>query len=71
MKLTKLTYREAVRAGLREVLANDPRVFLMGEDARLRMLPAALADPYSVFIFEHANILGRRSYGHTSQRIFH
>lgn len=30
--MTKLTYREAVRAGLREVLANDPRVFLMGED---------------------------------------
>lgn len=32
MTMTKLTYREAVRAGLREVLANDPRVFLMGED---------------------------------------
>jgi len=30
--MTKLTYREAVRAGLREALANDPRVFLMGED---------------------------------------
>ena len=29
---TKLTYREAVRAALREALANDPRVFLMGED---------------------------------------
>jgi pyruvate/2-oxoglutarate/acetoin dehydrogenase E1 component len=26
------TYREAVRAGLREALARDPRVFLMGED---------------------------------------
>jgi pyruvate/2-oxoglutarate/acetoin dehydrogenase E1 component len=26
------TYREAVRTGLREALANDPRVFLMGED---------------------------------------
>ena len=32
MTKTKLTYREAVRAGLREALANDPRVFLMGED---------------------------------------
>lgn len=30
--MTKLTYREAVRAGLREALTNDPRVFLMGED---------------------------------------
>ena len=30
--MTKRTYREAVRAGLREALANDPRVFLMGED---------------------------------------
>jgi pyruvate dehydrogenase E1 component beta subunit len=28
----KLTYREAVRAALREALANDERVFLMGED---------------------------------------
>ncbi len=28
----KMTYREAVRAALREALANDPRVFLMGED---------------------------------------
>ena len=28
----KLTYREAVRAALREALASDPRVFLMGED---------------------------------------
>jgi pyruvate dehydrogenase E1 component beta subunit len=27
-----LTYREAVRAALREALAGDPRVFLMGED---------------------------------------
>ncbi len=27
-----LTYREAVRAALREALASDPRVFLMGED---------------------------------------
>jgi pyruvate dehydrogenase E1 component beta subunit len=26
------TYRDAVRAGLREALASDPRVFLMGED---------------------------------------
>lgn len=28
----KMTYREAIRAGLREALQNDPRVFLMGED---------------------------------------
>ncbi|MEW6544893.1 MAG: alpha-ketoacid dehydrogenase subunit beta [Nitrospirota bacterium] len=28
----KITYREAVRAGLREALRSDPRVFLMGED---------------------------------------
>jgi pyruvate dehydrogenase E1 component beta subunit len=28
----KTTYREAVRAGLREALQSDPRVFLMGED---------------------------------------
>jgi len=28
----KITYREAVRAGLREALKSDPRVFLMGED---------------------------------------
>ncbi len=28
----KLTYREAVRAGLRHALASDERVFLMGED---------------------------------------
>jgi len=28
----KLTYREAVRAALRDALANDERVFLMGED---------------------------------------
>jgi pyruvate dehydrogenase E1 component beta subunit len=28
----KTTYREAVRAALREALAGDPRVFLMGED---------------------------------------
>jgi len=27
-----MTYREAVRQALREALANDPRVFLMGED---------------------------------------
>jgi pyruvate dehydrogenase E1 component beta subunit len=30
--MTKTTYREAVRAGLREALQRDPRVFLMGED---------------------------------------
>lgn len=30
--MTKMTYREAVRAGLREALLGDPRVFLMGED---------------------------------------
>ncbi len=28
----KITYREAVRAGLREALQRDPRAFLMGED---------------------------------------
>jgi len=28
----KMTYREAVRAGLRDALVRDPRVFLMGED---------------------------------------
>lgn len=28
----KMTYREAVRAGMHEALTNDPRVFLMGED---------------------------------------
>ena len=28
----KTTYREAVRAAIREALQNDPRVFLMGED---------------------------------------
>jgi hypothetical protein len=27
-----MTYREALRAGLRDALANDDRVFLMGED---------------------------------------
>ena len=27
-----MTYREAVRAAMRDALANDPRVFLMGED---------------------------------------
>jgi pyruvate/2-oxoglutarate/acetoin dehydrogenase E1 component len=27
-----LTYREAVRAGIRDALRNDPRAFLMGED---------------------------------------
>jgi pyruvate dehydrogenase E1 component beta subunit len=30
--MTKTTYREAIRAGLREALASDNRVFLMGED---------------------------------------
>ncbi len=30
--MTKMTYREAVRAALRRVLRSDPRVFLMGED---------------------------------------
>lgn len=30
--MRKLTYREAVREGLREALLSDPRVFLMGED---------------------------------------
>ncbi len=30
--MPKMTYRDAVRAGLREALRSDPRVFLMGED---------------------------------------
>lgn len=30
--MTKTTYREAIRLALREALASDPRVFLMGED---------------------------------------
>lgn len=30
--MTQMTYREAVRAALREALQNDPRVVLMGED---------------------------------------
>jgi len=30
--MIKMKYREAVRAGLREALKGDPRVFLMGED---------------------------------------
>jgi len=30
--LTKMTYREAVRAALRQALRSDPRAFLMGED---------------------------------------
>ena len=30
--MIKMKYREAVRAGLREALRGDPRVFLMGED---------------------------------------
>jgi len=30
--MVKITYREAVRAGLREALQSDARVFLMGED---------------------------------------
>lgn len=30
--MTRMTYREAVREGLREALRSDPRVFLMGED---------------------------------------
>ena len=29
---TKITYREAVRAALRDALQRDERVFLMGED---------------------------------------
>jgi pyruvate dehydrogenase E1 component beta subunit len=33
--MTTTTYREAVREGLREALAADPRVFLMGEDVGL------------------------------------
>jgi pyruvate dehydrogenase E1 component beta subunit len=30
--MSKMTYREAVRAALRKALRDDPRVFLMGED---------------------------------------
>jgi pyruvate dehydrogenase E1 component beta subunit len=30
--MTTMTFREAVRDGMREALTNDPRVFLMGED---------------------------------------
>jgi len=30
--MSRITYREALRQGLREALARDPRVFLMGED---------------------------------------
>ena len=30
--MSKMTYREALRAALRKALQNDPRVFLMGED---------------------------------------
>ncbi len=30
--MTKMTYREAVRAAIRKSLRSDPRVFLMGED---------------------------------------
>lgn len=30
--MVKITYREAVRAGMHEALKSDPRVFLMGED---------------------------------------
>ena len=30
--MTTMTYREAMRAALRDALRNDPRVFLMGED---------------------------------------
>ena len=33
--MTRLTYREAMRTALREALAADPRVFLMGEDVGL------------------------------------
>jgi pyruvate/2-oxoglutarate/acetoin dehydrogenase E1 component len=29
---TRITYREAVKQGIREALTSDPRVFLMGED---------------------------------------
>lgn len=30
--MTTMTYREAVRSGLRQAMRSDPRVFLMGED---------------------------------------
>jgi pyruvate dehydrogenase E1 component beta subunit len=29
---SRVTYREAVKQGIREALSTDPRVFLMGED---------------------------------------
>ncbi|MDN3690162.1 alpha-ketoacid dehydrogenase subunit beta [Cyclobacterium jeungdonense] len=32
MKMEKMTYREALKQGIREALLNDERVFLMGED---------------------------------------
>src|SRR5581483_1164237 len=30
--MTKMTYRDALRGALREILANDPSAFIMGED---------------------------------------
>ncbi|MFI5303343.1 MAG: alpha-ketoacid dehydrogenase subunit beta [Nitrospiria bacterium] len=33
--MTKMTYREAVRVGLRQALQSNPKVFLMGEDVGL------------------------------------
>ena len=30
--MSRISYREALRQGLREALTRDPRVFLMGED---------------------------------------
>lgn len=35
MTATHISYREAIRLGLREALQRDPRVFLMGEDVGL------------------------------------
>ncbi len=30
--MTSMTFREAIRAALREALLNDPKVFIIGED---------------------------------------
>ena len=32
----RMSYRDALREALREALANDPHVFLMGEDVEQR-----------------------------------
>ena len=35
-EMVTMTYREAVRAGIREAMLKDERVFLMGEDVESR-----------------------------------